>query len=123
MEWILYRLISIIRYFKDTRNYRFLWQKLTRGFSDKDTWNLEHTIAKFVFPRLIRFKEIGKCCPMNLTDEEWEIKLNDMIFAMKYAANQFKNKEFYKDEEYRVFNERIDRGTKFFGEYFFDLWW
>ena len=124
MEWVLYKLISIIRYFKDTRNYKFLWQKLTRGFSDKDTWNLEYTIAKFILPRLVRFKEIGKCRPMNLTKEEWNAKLGDMIFSMEYAANQFKNREFYENEEHRKeFDERIDRGTKFFGEYFFDLWW
>ena len=128
MEWFLHKLISVIRYFKDTRNYRFLWQKLTRGFSDRDTWNLEYTIAKFVLPRLIRFKELSICHPGNLTAEEWNAKLDDMIFFITYVAEgswNYPDFTNYDEEEKarKEYEERLERGSKAFGEYFFDLWW
>ena len=33
------------------------WQKLTRGYSDEELWNLDSTICEWLLPRLKSFKE------------------------------------------------------------------
>lgn len=42
---------------KMSRFLKHSYQKLTRGFSDEDIWNLDVTIAKFILPRLKEYKD------------------------------------------------------------------
>lgn len=41
------------------RKLKFLWQKLTRGYSDDEIWNLDVTLVKFLLPRLNRYCQIN----------------------------------------------------------------
>lgn len=106
------------------RPFKFTYQKLVRGFSDNELWNLDNTIAKFILPRLIRFKkEMRSGLPQNqedtsrsLTQAEWDDILDNMIFAFNYAQNIYTkscNKEDYK---------RYELGMRQFATYFLDLW-
>ncbi len=40
------------------RHITYCRQWLKRGFSDRQTWDMDHTFTKFMLPRLERFKEI-----------------------------------------------------------------
>ena len=74
------------------RPYWFFWQRITRGFNDSETWNLDYTIAKLVLPRLKRFKELTNGIPgdfsikdrpyikfpENITDDE-KTKIRDKV--------------------------------------------
>jgi len=42
------------------RRLKWFWQKRTRGFDDRELWSLEYTIAKYILPRLIAFKEFER---------------------------------------------------------------
>ena len=42
------------------RSLRFWWQRGTRGWDDSETWGLDGTLARFILPRLQRFKEVTK---------------------------------------------------------------
>jgi len=96
------------------RTLRFAWQRLTRGWSDRDTWNLDTTIAEFVYPRLKRFKEVNNGYPGSLTVEEWDNLLDDMIYAFGTS------REIHSaDRDW----ERVDRGLRAFAEWYFHLWW
>lgn len=56
-----------------------------------DLWSLDITIAKFVLPRLKKFKKenIGYPCIEEMdTPEKWDEALDKMILAFEYAANQ-----------------------------------
>lgn len=104
----------------DKRELKFFWQKRTRGFSDKETWSLYTNIAKYTLPRLKKFKELKFCHPGNITYEQWNEVLNDMIFAINYAANHDNMDEtLFKKKDYK----RIRKGLNLFGKYFMDLWW
>jgi len=102
------------------RKLKFFWQRKTRGFSDRETWSLYTEIAKFTLPRLKRFKEVNCGFPHNYTEETWNKVLDDMIFAINYAANHDDMDEtLLKKKDY----QRIRRGLNLFGKYFLDLWW
>jgi len=100
------------------RVFRFLYQRIRRGFSDDETWGLDYTIGCFVLPRLKRFKELNNGYPGGLTEEKWDSMLDDMIFAMERAKKDDSLWELNKEQ-----CERATRGARYFGEYFFSLWW
>ena len=55
LYYFFYRFFSEIRYIH--RKIYYFYQKRIRGFSDRDLWSLDHTFAKFIIPRLKKFKE------------------------------------------------------------------
>ena len=92
-------------------------QRIFRGWSDADTWNLDITVAQFILPRLIRFKELNNGYPHEMTSEEWDDILDDMIYAMEIYSDYDLPMELECDWE------RVERGSAYFGKYFRDLWW
>jgi len=76
------------------RILKFLWQRITRGWDDSETWGLYDRIAKFTLPRLIRLKELsvrsGGGVPLDFVNEnneaniaEWNNVLDKMIYAFE----------------------------------------
>jgi len=118
-------------YRKLIRPIKHFYQKLTQGFSDKDTWSLDYTICKLTLPRLKRFREICNDyypgVPATLAEQfpnddkvhdEWINILDKIIYAM----------EKHIDDEYlwignKDERKKIEEGFKLFHEYFFALWW
>lgn len=113
------------------RTYRFIWQRIVRGWDDSDTWSLDDTIAHFALPRVKRFKEVNDGYPNDAgTPERWDEILDEIIWALDYIANDGEEKFFekHKDEntrydEWKKLEKRCDDGMKLFGEYFRGLWW
>ncbi|KKN89773.1 hypothetical protein LCGC14_0236190 [marine sediment metagenome] len=107
------------RFYLFRRKLRFLWQRLTRGWSDDNTWNLDIPIAKFVLPRLRRFKEINNGYPSGMTEEEWDEKIDQMTEAFDLLI-----KTYDGDVDETVSTDmKIDDGLELFGEHLRNLWW
>lgn len=101
---------------KDKRQKKWKKQRKARGFDDTELWNLENTIAKFILPRLQRFKSVSSTYPGGMTPEEWDAKLDKMITAFSLIY----------DDNYSIDADReaeIEEGLKLFGKYFRALWW
>ena len=115
---MLTRVLSKIRQLpkKLKRLFRFSYQKQKRGFSDKDTWNLDVTFARFIVPRLIRFKEMNHGFPADLTDDSWNSILDDMIYSFESITKEF-------DHNFVPDNDRIQKGLDLFAKYYRGLWW
>lgn len=108
----------------DKRYKGFKKQIKEKGFCDAETWGLDSTIAEFILPRLRRFRQILAGYPGNLTSHEWEVILDDMIFAFDWSLNNEENKydkltDYEKEENWR----RYETGMNRFAEYFRHLWW
>ena len=106
-------------------------QKLTRGYSDKELWGLDFTIAKFVYPRLKAFKRSRRFgFPAELSEEKWEKTLDKMILAFELLCEiegeTIVPKEYLENEKtidkYFESEKKIDEGLKLFGKYFRNLW-
>lgn len=92
-------------------------QRETRGFDDTELWNLDSTIAKFILPRLKRFKELTNQHPHDFrTMEQWDDALDKMIDAF----------EFMVEEKYECFSgprwDEVNKGIELFAKYFSHLW-
>ena len=74
---------------------RWFFQKLFRGYSDIEIWNLDDTLARFVEPRLKKFMD--ETCgfpPDYATFEDWKADLEKMLAAVNWAAHH----EEYEDK-------------------------
>lgn len=117
----------------------------------KETWNLDVTFAKYIIPRLKKYKEVSITYPglgeMD-TPEKWDEALDKMIQAFEYIidldeywldnpkydyfnyVDEFgKNTERYeevKENKKAEDNRRlvvIDEGLLLFAKYYMHLWW
>lgn len=111
------------------RKIKFLYQRLTRGWSDDETWNLDYTIAKFALPRLKRFKELHSGYPNGMTEEEWGLIIDKMIKSLELIIEDMETvgvlKNVFGDELYdaiRKKDEEILEGLDLFFKYFRHLW-
>ena len=80
----------------------------------RDLWNLDYTIAKFIYPRLKAFKEIINTHPSDMSFEEWKNTLDKMILAFELLCLD----KWCDDEE----QNKINEGLKLFAEYYQHLW-
>lgn len=112
----LYEIIIFFKFFP--RSAKHFLQKCTRGFSDKDTWNIDVTVAKFVLPRLKRFKELTNGHPHEITWEEWIEILDKIIYSFEMASDDDKYYGLNITE-----NEKVQEGFALFGAYYTSLWW
>lgn len=97
------------------------YQKLTRGYSDKELWNLDATLAKWILPRLKAFKEHNIGYPsFKSSKEEWDAELETMIKAFEfYMIDPFDVNEKEREEQ----NKIIKKGFILFGKRIGHLWY
>ena len=119
----------------DKRWQEFQDIKKEWGFTPDECWNLYHTIAVFILPRLVFFKENygDKFTPASikeLSNEEWQKILDKMIWSFTQVAKEdfdeppqeyLKNYEYY--EACKAYEQDIDEGLDLFREYFLALWY
>lgn len=69
-----------------------IFQKYRYGVNDAECYRLYNTIAEFILPRLIHFKQMNRysSCPVELTHEEWECIIDESIWAFDYIINEEK---------------------------------
>lgn len=169
-DYFLYKWFSIKRYYRSTKRFiKSTYQRLTKGYADAECWSLDYSLAKWILPRLKHFRNnltgtparlenigddcIGHCvtpevkCSCNsLTMEEWQEKLDQMIYAFefilteddilqecypkdyKWGFSTTENGIVWKDDrkpDYTYYNECQEKykiGIKAFSVYFRNLW-
>ena len=100
------------------RWFRHLWQRLTRGWDDSDTWGLSVTHAQWIEPRLRRFKELNNGFPGGIPEEKWNEYLDKMIFAFSLIGKDLWDWETDKEKV-----DQVNEGLDLFRQWYFDLWW
>jgi len=68
---------------------------------DYDVWSMDSTLAHIIVPMLKKLKETQHGHPSNLTEEEWDEKLDEMIWA-------FEQKLINWEEQYIIQQGEID---------------
>lgn len=94
-------------------------QRKNRGFDDTELASLDVSLARHILPRLKRFYKKNACHPVHFTQAQWNLILEDMIFAFEYIVD---------DSKYIGINPsnpevtRMARGLELFGKYYTYLW-
>lgn len=142
---VYYKYCDVKLWFKST------YQKIRYGVSNEECWSLDHTITRFILPRLKHFKNMKRhAYPGDITPEEWESILDELIWTFEYmsddgeTANPFPNlwkpnedgksylgrerteeeKELYRvwDVKHKELEERKEKGLQLFVKYYQHLW-
>lgn len=98
------------------RNIKFFMQRVDRGWDESEVWSLDNTSAKFLAPRLKEFKKIKTGHPQNIDIEQWDIYLDEMIFAF----SSLQERSIYHFDTNT--SNRIQNGLNLFSKYYHDLW-
>src|SRR5574344_1751322 len=85
--------------------------------SDNDIWSLDYTLAKYILPRLKRFKQINRSSypSFELTKTEWKEILNKMIWSFDYIIKNNESNELLEIEKE---NKQCQEGLDLFAKYF-----
>ena len=89
-------------------------------FIEEELWSLDHTIAKFIVPRLKKFQQLladPSCVagpPHSIAREEWALILNRMIYSFDKISSDTVN---YSDDP------KIQEGIDLFAKWYRCLWW
>lgn len=103
---------------KDDRRWNeFRAQRLERGFDDSETWSLDSTIAKFILPRLMCFREVNMGYPSSISEQEWNDIIDRMILAFSLLAGDAAFLTGKEDQK------KIDEGLDLFAKWYTSLWW
>lgn len=95
-------------------------QREERGWDDTELWNLDYTIACFVYPRLKRFIELepaGYPAQSFETYEDWIEALKKMLYSFECVIKDGDGVYITRENM-----EKVDEGLRLFGEYFQSLW-
>ncbi len=110
----------------DTDEIKYLWQKITRGHSDKEIWGLSYSIAEFIVPRLKVFKNRNKhSTPMGVSAEEWDNITDKMCFPFEILLddNELKPDNYFRDDKAKAeYDNKVKEGLDLFVKYYYDLW-
>jgi hypothetical protein len=120
------------------KGVKWTWQRLTRGFDDRELWSLDVSLASYIVPRLEAFKrknvahvvcpgsmeanfEEPKYAPLDELDDgvmlnnHWVNVLDTMIEGFRLIRD---GDAWLEDDEQR----KADRALCLFHKYYFDLW-
>ena len=98
-------------------NIFYILDRKKNGFDSTELWNLDYTVANFIYPRLKAFSK-GQSHPGNMTSEEWNKILNNMIYTFEKLADEKYDLDFAPDDEVK----KINKGLKLFAKYYKFLW-
>ena len=101
-----------------------------RGWAPEDTWDLDWYLPDVVAGATRYLMKHQHGYPGSLTEEEWNKKLKEMIWAFEYYRDR---SEIWWQDVHRVESEQADKnkeinekrakeGLKIFIEHFRDLW-
>lgn len=107
-----------------------LWWRVRHGYNPKDCWNLDHSLAKWLAPRLRHLAEQGHTYPgrapypytedSNIGYEKWVSDLMLHSSSLALYATQYGEYMSLEDEMRMV--ENAHTAMKWVGEWFLCLW-
>lgn len=106
----LYRWLFHICHFLEPRHLKGVikrfYQRLTRGWDDSDTWNLDLTFMKWLSPRLKRYAEICDCyCDPYNSKEEYTKDILDHAEILDHLIEYN-----FEEYDYKYCNAKTDEG-------------
>lgn len=111
--------------------YEVKWflQKLFTGYSDIDRWNAYVAIARYSLPLIKWTRENKAGIPCRVTEKQWNKILDSIIYSLEQCIDDTDDPCYYSKskgdkltEEIKVYETKVHKGLKLFGNYFKALW-
>lgn len=145
--WKIYRFFDFLR--DIPKEIEWFFQRGIRGYSDRDVWDVSNWFENTVIPMLEQLQKTKHGYPMDMTEEQWNIVLKNMIDCFKesterycsekneytedYLTSLYENNQKKCDEIEKKWMRRENEITKYkikmknkafklFSKHFYDLW-
>lgn len=106
-------------YHRVTSALTWFFQRRIRGWDDRELWNLDSTFARYMLPRLKRFKETTDGYPGELTEQQWDAILEEIIWSLEYILGD----QWHEDHTQWELNEaRCSAGCELLGKWMRGMW-
>lgn len=117
-------------------NTKTLFQRVFRGYADRDVYNLNFFILKKIYKPFIAFiryqEEKGKSLPMEFASDPaaWLVVLSKIEYSLTEAYKTEFDTEYDTSENYLKMtqeqkdehNKKMEEGFTLLGKYLMDLW-
>lgn len=108
------------------RNIRWAWQRVFRGWDDRDLWSIDYRICVLMEQWLDKFIEVSISYPADFNHpDEWTdilIIIRDGFIAGKKIANNDYDSPSDVEREHEIYMATFDEGMSLFQKHFFNLW-
>ncbi len=121
---------------------KYSYQRLRRGYADVDLWNLDYRLSSIIYNHMDGFIKMERVDFIPKLDEDdiptdfkeqhnnsyeeyahlyWEVILNDIRTAFEIISKDY-DVEFFPGKTEDMIEKDVERGLKYFGKYFTQLW-
>ena len=97
-------------------------QRGLRGYSDEDTWSLDHYLASWMPQALRQLKQNSHGHPDGMTYAGWQTRLRKMADGFEAAHALNATMRDWSTKEGRALQRKFQQGMKLFQEHYFKLW-
>lgn len=119
-DFFVYTIPRVIREFRFEVKMRY--QMLTRGYTDRNVWNMYHDVAKLNIKLLTELRNSHFGSPSNLTEAKWNKVLDKMILGFQSVIDIENLEVNYTSKEYKKLEKQRKEGMELYVEYYRDLW-
>lgn len=122
-------IIRISRFFRDIRfNIRMRFQRIFRGYSDDEVWDLGFATLFWMLPRLKAYRKSMRGFPVQLTADQWEDYVDKLIHAitllkadndMKLPPDEFGKPRYGLTKEEHA---QVDEALNLLGFWILAIW-
>ena len=102
---------------------KYFFQRVFRGWDDRETWDLEYEFLKWIFPRLKRFAKISIAYPPRFTEEEWDNFLNQLLKRVENIILNYKRLDDMTIEEQEEFMKEKTKVVQLVSDNLNDFGW
>jgi hypothetical protein len=114
-------------------------REVSISIDNYDTWSMDSTLSLLIHPMLVQLKATQHGHPANMTEQEWNEILDEMIWAFEQKCRDDWESDYYEYEDdnterfglklvwedragAKAHQERMSNGFMLFGKYYENLW-
>lgn len=104
---------------------KYAWQRAWRGYDDADVFGFGDKIIEKITLILEDFIESSTCHPYDLSPEEWENILKEMLSYFQNADENYVDENYNFDnilDQYNFMQGNLEEGMKLFTKHCYSLW-
>ena len=116
---MIYRFTRWLEETTDEIKYKF--QRLTRGYSDDEVWNLDYSLCKWLLPRLKKLNETRHGFFNGKSQKETNKIFKDMISALEFFCSEGNSPWLTGKKHQRDYVKHL-KGLELIGKHWQSLW-
>ena len=103
------------------RSFKWLWQRMTRGWADCDTWSADAYLREVIPQMLEHLRDYMPGHPYGLTKKKWDGILTKIVEGFD-AYRKINELDYKSDEEREALEKKFQAAGKLFIKWYGHFW-